>query len=37
MDYGIRSKGLEDNGYIFADITEKMVAAVGFRNLMVHE
>ena len=28
---------LEDNGYISSDITEKMVAAVGFRNLIVHE
>lgn len=28
---------LEDNGYINYDITEKMVAAVGFRNLVVHE
>jgi uncharacterized protein YutE (UPF0331/DUF86 family) len=28
---------LEDNGYITADLTEKMVAAVGFRNLIVHE
>jgi len=28
---------LEDNGYISVDITEKMVKAVGFRNLIVHE
>ncbi len=28
---------LEDNGYISDDITEKMVAAVGLRNLIVHE
>ena len=28
---------LEDNGYIYVDITEKMVKAVGFRNLIVHE
>jgi len=28
---------LEDNGYIKKDLTEKMVKAVGFRNLIVHE
>jgi uncharacterized protein YutE (UPF0331/DUF86 family) len=28
---------LEDNGYIYVDITEKMVKAVSFRNLIVHE
>lgn len=28
---------LEDNGYITSVITEKMVGAVGFRNLVVHE
>ena len=28
---------LEDKGYIDKNITEKMVKAVGFRNLMVHE
>ena len=28
---------LEENGYLDADITEKMVKAVSFRNLMVHE
>ncbi len=28
---------LEENGYLNRDITEKMVKAVGFRNLMVHE
>ncbi|MCK5853238.1 DUF86 domain-containing protein [bacterium] len=28
---------LEENGYIDAELTEKMVKAVGFRNLMVHE
>lgn len=28
---------LQDNGYIPKDLTEKMVAAVGFRNLLVHE
>lgn len=28
---------LEENGYITAEITENMVKAVGFRNLMVHE
>jgi uncharacterized protein YutE (UPF0331/DUF86 family) len=28
---------LQDNGYIPQDLTEKMVAAVGFRNLLVHE
>lgn len=28
---------LEENGYLDVDITEKMVKAVGFRNLIVHE
>lgn len=28
---------LEENGYLDADITEKMVKAVSFRNLIVHE
>ena len=28
---------LEENGYLDTDITEKMVKAVSFRNLMVHE
>lgn len=28
---------LEDNGYLDGDTTEKMIKAVGFRNLMVHE
>jgi len=28
---------LEDNGFLSNDLTEKMVKAVGFRNLMVHE
>lgn len=28
---------LEENGYLTRDITEKMVRAVGFRNLIVHE
>lgn len=28
---------LEDNGYLSGDITEKMISAVGFRNLLVHE
>jgi len=28
---------LEENGYLSAEITEKMVKAVGFRNLIVHE
>ena len=28
---------LEENGYLDRDITEKMVKAVGFRNLIVHE
>lgn len=28
---------LQENGYIPQDVTEKMVAAVGFRNLVVHE
>ncbi len=28
---------LEENGYLTRDITEKMVKAVGFRNLIVHE
>lgn len=28
---------LEENGFLDRDITEKMVKAVGFRNLIVHE
>jgi len=28
---------LQENGYLTLDLTEKMVAAVGFRNLAVHE
>lgn len=28
---------LEDNGYIGRELTEKMVRAIGFRNLIVHE
>ena len=28
---------LEENGYIDTEITEKMIKAVGFRNLIVHE
>lgn len=28
---------LEENGYLNSEITEKMVKAVGFRNLIVHE
>jgi uncharacterized protein YutE (UPF0331/DUF86 family) len=28
---------LEENGYIDAPLVEKMIAAVGFRNLVVHE
>ncbi len=28
---------LEENGYLNVDVTEKMVKAVGFRNLIVHE
>ena len=28
---------LEENGYLDAGMTEKMVKAVGFRNLIVHE
>jgi len=28
---------LEENGYLDTDISEKMVKAVGFRNLVVHE
>ena len=28
---------LEENGYIDRQLTEKMVRAVGFRNLVVHE
>jgi len=28
---------LQDNGYLDLNLTEKMVAAVGFRNLVVHE
>lgn len=28
---------LEENGLINHNLTEKMVGAVGFRNLMVHE
>jgi uncharacterized protein YutE (UPF0331/DUF86 family) len=28
---------LEENGYLAEGLTEKMVRAVGFRNLLVHE
>ena len=28
---------LEDNGYITSQLTEKMIKAVGLRNLIVHE
>jgi len=28
---------LEENGYLDSELTEKMVKAVGFRNLIVHE
>lgn len=28
---------LEENGFMDAELTEKMVSAVGFRNLIVHE
>jgi uncharacterized protein YutE (UPF0331/DUF86 family) len=28
---------LQENGYLTAELTEKMVAAVGLRNLVVHE
>ncbi len=28
---------LEENGYLNNELTEKMVKAVGFRNLIVHE
>lgn len=28
---------LEENGYLSKELTEKMVRAVGFRNLLVHE
>ena len=28
---------LQENGYLSPELTEKMVAAVGFRNLIVHE
>jgi len=28
---------LQENGYLPPELTEKMVAAVGFRNLIVHE
>jgi uncharacterized protein YutE (UPF0331/DUF86 family) len=28
---------LEENGYLGRDLTEKMVKAVGFRNLIAHE
>jgi len=28
---------LEENGYLDRDLTEKMVRAVGFRNLIAHE
>ena len=28
---------LQENGYLSADLTEKMIGAVGFRNLIVHE
>jgi len=28
---------LEENGYLYSELTEKIVKAVGFRNLIVHE
>jgi uncharacterized protein YutE (UPF0331/DUF86 family) len=28
---------LEDNGFIDTELTEKMVSAVGFRNVIMHE
>ncbi|MBW1851900.1 MAG: DUF86 domain-containing protein [Deltaproteobacteria bacterium] len=28
---------LEENGYLSSELTEKMVKAVGFRNLILHE
>lgn len=28
---------MEENGYLDSELTEKMVKAVGFRNLIVHE
>lgn len=28
---------LQENGYLQPELTEKMVAAIGFRNLIVHE
>lgn len=28
---------LEENGYLDADMTNKILKAVGFRNLIVHE
>ena len=28
---------LQENGYLSPELTENMVAAVGFRNLVVHE
>lgn len=28
---------LQENGYLTPELTEKMVAAVGFRNLAIHE
>ena len=28
---------LQENGFLTGDLTEKMVKAVGFRNLLVHE
>lgn len=28
---------LQENGYLTPELTEKMVAAVGFRNLVIHE
>ena len=28
---------LEENGYLDTELTEKMIAAIGFRNLIVHE
>jgi uncharacterized protein YutE (UPF0331/DUF86 family) len=28
---------LQENGFISADLADKMVKAVGFRNLLVHE
>ena len=28
---------LEENGFLHSELTEKIVKAVGFRNLIVHE